>query len=840
MLGDVYSRSERHRKRQVMFGRLECQAVKHRRGHWVNFVIARFATERHTAAILGILPSAVNNMPLLKLLAVLLVVRGICSALPLRAAESPSFNEDVIPVLTRYGCNAGGCHGKLAGQNGFRLSLRGYAPELDFETIAREARGRRINPAAPDRSLLIRKPLGRVPHGGGQRLEAGGPAEQILLAWIATGSPGPAAVEAHLLQIEVTPVAQTLRVGQSQAMSVTAIYTDGRRRDVTWLTQFAANDASVLQVSPDGLVTALRSGEAVVRATFQDQVEITTFTTPFEGQADPQAYAVRNNSIDDHVFDKLAALHIEPSPRCDDATFIRRAFLDAIGTLPTADEVREFLADADEQKRSRLIEQLFVRPEFVDFWALQLGDLLQNRKERDHDVRGTKGVRAMHQWLREQLAAGTSWRDLAAAVLTAEGSCGESPAVGFYIVTVGEKEAEQAEVVDSVAQAFLGTRIGCARCHNHPLEKYTQDDYYHFVGFFSRVALDRQKPEEGFTELVVGTRHLLNLRRELQKKEEELAALRQMNGDDSKIAETEKRLAELQRQILDARTSPVAVSQPRTGQRLAPRPLDRSETEIPAGDDPRQVLMRWITDPHNGNFSGAMVNRLWKHFLGVGLVEPVDDLRATNPPSNRELWTTLNDEFVQSDYSLKHMMRLIMNSRVYQLSADTRESNFLDAQFYSHFYARRLPAEVLLDAICQATGVPESFAGYPLGVRAIQVPDPGVESYFLALFGKSERTTACACEQKADVTLPQLLHLQNSDELYRKLKSPDGRLAKLIAAQANDAAVIEELFLSTLGRPPADEQRDSIADFLKAGDREEVLLDVFWSLLNSKEFAFNR
>ena len=531
-------------------------------------------------------------------------------------------------------------------------------------------------------------------------------------------------------------------------------------------------------------------------------------------------------------------MRIEPSPLCDDASFIRRASLDAIGTLPTAAEVRGFLANTDPNKRTRWIEHLLDRPEFVDFWALQLGDLLQNRKERDHDVRA-KGVRAMHQWLRSQLAAGASWREMATSVLMARGSCDQEPAVGFYIVTVGEKDADQSEVADSVAQAFLGTRIGCARCHNHPLEKYTQDDYYHFVSFFSRVTLDRKKPEDGGTELVVGTRHMLNLQRELQNKRVELQTLQQ-NGDAQKIAEAEKRIADLEKQIDETRKSPVDVSQPRTGQRLAPQPLDRSPNAIPPGDDPRQTLAVWLTDPRNEQFSGAMVNRLWKHFLSVGLVEPVDDLRATNPPSNRALWNALNQEFVSSGYDMRHVMKLIMNSRTYQLAADSHESNFRDTQFYSHYYARRLPAEVLLDAICEATGVPEQFAGYPLGVRAIQVPDPGVDSYFLALFGRSERTTACACERKTDVTLPQLLHLQNSDELYRRMKSPEGALVKMCAAQSDDNAVIDTLFLSTISRLPRDEQRTAVIELLKTSDRQEVLLDVFWALLNSKEFTFNR
>jgi hypothetical protein len=756
-------------------------------------------------------------------------------------ADEASFQHDVIPLMTRFGCNSGGCHGKLAGQNGFRLSLRGYAPELDFESIARESRGRRLNSAAPEHSLLLRKATGLEPHGGGKRFDRDSEAARVLIDWISNGASGPQPHEARLERIEVSPETRTLGIGEPQTLSVTAVYSDGRQRDVTWLTRFASSDPGTLDVSLAGVATTLRHGETVVRAAFQDQVEIATFVTSFAEPTKPEWYATRNNVVDDHVFDKLAALHIEPSALCDDATFIRRVFLDAIGTLPTSHEVRSFLADSGPDKRSQLIDRLFERPEFIDFWALQLGDLLQNRKERDHDVRGAKGVRAMHQWLREQLLSQASWKDIATAVLTAEGPGDQNPPVGFYIVTVGEKEAEQSEVADSVAQAFLGTRIGCARCHNHPLEKFTQDDYYHFVGFFSRVALDRKPPEDGGTELIFGNRHMLNLSRDLQKKRDELQTLSTADPTDAKkIEETTKRISDLERQIDETRMSPVTVSQPRTHERIEPRPLDRSALEVPAGQDPRRLLAGWVTGSTNEQFSGAMVNRLWKHFLGVGLVEPVDDLRATNPPSNRPLWKTLNHEFVTSGYDLRHVMRLIMNSRTYQLSAATRESNFRDTRFYSHYYARLLPAEVLLDAICQTTGSPEQFAGYPLGVRAIQVPDPGVESYFLTLFGRSERTTACACERKAEVTLPQLLHLQNSEELSRKMKSPDGAFAKLIASESDNAAVIDSLFLSTLGRSPGDEQQRAVLDLLTTGDREEVLLDVFWALLNSKEFTFNR
>ena len=779
-----------------------------------------------------------NTRPLRSFIAVLSALIVLLLASSVRA-EAPSFANDVMPVLTRFGCNSGGCHGKLAGQNGFKLSLRGYAPDADFESLARESQGRRINAVAPSESLLIRKAVGALPHGGGQRFKVGSPAEKVLLDWIVAGTPGPKVSDPLVERLEIEPLVATLKLDESRPIQVTAVYSDGQKRDVTWMTQFASNNSGILEVSDAGEVKALRHGEAVVRASFQGQVGVATLTMPHETATQPEWYTARNNAIDEHVYARLAALRIEPSQLCDDATFIRRASLHAIGTLPTPDEVRAFLADTSPVKRSQLIDQLLVRPEFIDYWALQLGDLLQNRKERDHDVRGTKGVRAMHQWLRQQLIAHRSWRDIASDVILAEGSNTQNPAVGYFIVTVGEKNSDESEVVDSVAQAFLGTRIGCARCHNHPLEKYTQDDYYHFAAFFSRIMLDRKNPSEAATTLQVATRQMQNLQRDLAGQQKKQTELQAATGDHAQeLAEYDKRLADIRQQIDTARMGAVETRQPRTGQQLKAQPLDRSILASPAGEDPRKPLVRWMTDPKNEQFSGAMVNRLWKHFFAVGLVEPVDDLRATNPPSNRELWTLLNREFVSSNYDLRHVMRLVMNSRAYQLSSETRPSNFRDDRFYSHHYARRLPAEVLLDAICQATGDPEQFPSYPLGVRAIQVPDPGTDSYFLSLFGRSERTTACACERTGDVTLPQLLHLQNSDGLSNKLKTSTGRLEQLLAAQPDNDRVIEDLYLCTMSRLPADAEREVVQKALEGADRREVFQDLFWALFNSKEFAF--
>jgi hypothetical protein len=744
-------------------------------------------------------------MPRMMRLVFASLLAGFVGQSPVRA-DGPSFVNDVEPIFTRFGCNQGACHGKNAGQNGFRLSLRGYAPEWDYHWLTREYGSRRVNLAVPEASLILRKPLGQVPHEGGQLFSENSREYQVLLDWIKAGAPGPNKDDPALARLAISPAGRLMKVGEELQLAVTATYVNGQTRDVTWLTQFVSNDASVAVVEPSGKVKVVRPGETSVRAAFHGQVAVTVVTSPQDQPAKEEWYAARNNLIDDHVFTKLRALRIEPSPLASDTVFLRRVYLDTIGLLPAPAEVKAFLADQRPNKRALLIDELLNRPEFIDFWTLQLADLFQNRKEGDHDVRGTKGVRLFYDWLRQRVADNTPWDELARDVLTAKGKSTDNPAVGYFIVTVGEnRNADQSTVVASVAQTFLGTRIGCAQCHNHPLEKYTQDDYYHFAGYFSRIRLQRTDPKMGPTILEVST-------------------------PDPK-----------------RKNSPVGVAQPRTGKFLAPQPLDRSAVVIKPGEDPRELLARWMTDPDNEYFSGAMVNRLWAHFVGTGLVEPVDDLRASNPPTNPELWKALIAEFVNHKFDRKYLMRLILNSRAYQLSSSTRSANARDSRFYSRYYVRRLPAEVLLDAIASSTGVADTFPGYPGGIRAVQLPDPSLKSHFMSLFGRSERLTACACERTGDVTLPQLLHLIGGDTVQRKIdraKSPAGRLASLLAAKKTDAEVVEQLYLATLSRLPRPQEmavfERTLQDTLAAGDtRDDFFRDLFWALLNSNEFTFN-
>ncbi len=801
-------------------------------------------------------------------------------------AAAPSFVNDIVPLLTRFGCNSGACHGKLAGQNGFRLSLRGFAPEQDYDSITREFMGRRINLTNPGDSAIIRKPLLQAAHAGGRLFEENGRAHRMLLDWIRAGAPGeglsnrkqkkqpkpgepPEAVEPRTAKIEVLPGGRTLKHGESQQLTVRATYTDGHTREVTWLTQFFTADMNVASVDEAGLVQCKAAGETAIRAQFDGQVEVVIITSPHEQPVDEKLFPMPANAIDEHVFAKLKALRIPPSPVCDDLTFLRRAYLDTTGTLPTPEEVKTFIADSRADKRAKAIDDLLNRPAFVDYWTLQLADLLQNRKERDHDVRGSKGVRQFHAWLREQVAANKPWDKLAREVLTSAGSVSDNPAVGYYITVVGEQRpSDRSEVVASVAQAFLGTRIGCAKCHNHPSEKYTQDDYYHFAAFFARVNLERvDSYKDGASTLTITSERERNVLKEIGRIEKKIAEIeakaetepKKIEEKNKQVAEQKKQLENKQRELADARMP--RAHQPRTDAQLMPQPLDRSAMVVSADGDARTALADWMTRPENPHFAGAMVNRLWKHFMRTGLVEPVDDLRASNPPTNPALWKALVDEFTLAPlplrkgpeegrpaksadpsahpYDMKRLMRFILNSRAYQLSSDTLPANELDTKFHSHYYAKRLPAEVLLDAVSQATGIPDEFPGYPRGIRAIQMPDPSASSYFLTLFGRSDRVTACACERTGEVTLPQLLHMQNGD-ILSKAKAADGVLMTMMNDKKDDASVIDTLFLATLSRLPREEERKAVTEAIRgAQSREEAMQDLFWALMNAKEFAFN-
>ena len=763
----------------------------------------------------------------------------------------PSFKQDLLPILTRSGCNTGACHGKLSGQNGFRLSLRGYAPEWDHDWIAKEVSGRRVDFGFPEESLLLTKPSGGVAHEGGVRFRPESRMWRTLRDWVAARAPAPLANEPDVTRLEVLPGNLSMTLDQTQQLLVRAHYTDGRVRDVTWLAQFFSNDPNKVSVNSNGLVKALRYGETGVRVHFQSQVEVVRFTMPFPYKVAPELYAAEQNVIDGPLFAKLKQLQVPPVGPCSDLTFLRRVYLDAAGILPTPAEVIAFQSDTSPDKRSRVINALLDRPEFTDYWTLQLADLLQNRKERDHDVRGQKGVKAFHQWLRDQVASNRRWSDIARDVLLARGDVVSQPQAGYFVTVVGEfQKVEESELPDSVAQSFLGIRIGCARCHNHPLERYTQDDFYHFAACFAKVNLDRQNPQSGNSAVTTTSRDENEQHKRIAEAAKKLAevCLATLPEDEKKkqIADRQRELDMQTSRLEEIRLRSPGVNQPRTGKLVAPQTLDRVAVPFETGSDPRVAFVNWTID--NEYFSGAMVNRLWKHFFSVGLVEPVDDLRASNPPSNPELWKVLNTEFRASNFDLRHIIRLILNSRAYQLDSANTSENENDKTFYSHYYARRLPSEVMLDAIAVATEIPNRFPGYPIGVRATQVADPAADSYFLTLFGRSDRVTACACERKGEVTLPQLLHLSNDENLIKNIRAPEGRLSSLLH-NADSDTVTEQVFLATLSRLPDDAERAALRAAMtatetaieseKTSNREDVFADLFWALLNSKEFAFN-
>jgi Protein of unknown function (DUF1549)/Protein of unknown function (DUF1553) len=700
-----------------------------------------------------------------------------------------SFANDVIPTLARLGCSQGSCHGAQQGKGGFKLSLRGYAPDLDYLAITRQEAGRRITPAEPERSLLLRKPLGEIPHGGGRRLAKGAPDYHVLLGWLRAGAPPPDASEAHLTRLEVLPGDRLMAPREQQHLLLRATFSDGHSADVTPRALFKSNDDATATVTDDGLVTAAMPGETAIMARYMDQVVVCRVTIPYPFRV-PETRP-RVNVVDDCVFRHLQRLRLEPSPLCSDSDFLRRAYLDAIGTLPTAAEARAFLDDRAPDKRANLVGTLLQRPEFAELWALKLADLLLLRKE----YMTRKNTLALQQWLADQLRRPhPNWARLVTQLLTASGSLDEHPETLFYVSRQQMRPGEKFWIrspeltAEITAQVFLGARIHCARCHNHPSERYTQDDYYRFVAMFAQVT------GEG-------------------------------DGD-------------LPRKVVA--TSDYEVRQPRTGEVMPPAPLDRSPFPLAKGEDRRVKLAAWLTRPQNEAFAANIVNRLWARCFGSGIVEPVDDLRSTNPPKDEPLLRALARDLVEHDYDLKHVLATIMNSRTYQASAEAQPANKLDTQFFSHYTPRRLQAEELLDAVAQVTGVPERFNGYALGTRAVEITDSEIPSLWLDLFGRPPRVMPCDCERTTTASVSQALALLNGEELQAKIQSPDGVLPGLLQSGRTDDVLVEELFLAAFARRPTAAERQAAATAIThSPSRAEGFQDLLWALLNSKEFMFN-
>ncbi|MBW3600374.1 MAG: DUF1553 domain-containing protein [Planctomycetes bacterium] len=700
-----------------------------------------------------------------------------------------NFRNHVESVLSKMGCNGGACHGARAGKNGFRLTLFGFDLDADYEYLTRHARGRRIVPSDPGRSLILTKPTGAVPHKGGVRFETDSLEYRVLAEWIAGGTPSHRDDDPIIERLEVLPPHSQQTVGVRQQLVVLAHFSDGHVEDVTHWAKYTAVNQSVAQVDEQGLVEVMGAGEGAVKVWYLNINALAYLSVPYENDVPAQTFAKapRRNFIDEIVLEKLQSLNLPPSPPCDDATFLRRAYLDTIGVLPTEAEVKEFLADESPDRRDRLIEELLARPEFVDYWSYKWSDLLLVSGQRLRP----EALKAYYGWIREQVADNTPWDGLVRDLVTARGGTFENGAANFYAL-----HQEPTQMAETVSQAFLGLAINCAKCHNHPLEKWTNDQYYGFANLFSRV---RAKGWGGDFR----------------------------GGDGNRVVFTDVRGELLQ---------------PSTGRPQPPRPLDAEPLPFDGTTDRRVYLAEWLTSPENPYFTRSIVNRVWANFFGVGLVENVDDMRATNPASNEELLAAASDYLIEQNYDLKELMRAILQSAAYQRSSEPTPGNGPDERFYSRYYPRRLPAEVMLDAMSQATGVPAEFPNYPKGTRALELPDVDVASYFLNTFGRPERLITCECERTAEPSMTQVLHLYNGDTLMNKLQSPDGRIARQIAAGATDEEIIDTAYLACLSRLPTPSERQQLRDVFAAAPADErrlVVEDLYWSLLSSKEFLFN-
>jgi hypothetical protein len=710
-------------------------------------------------------------------------------------SSGPSFRHEVLPMLTRAGCNSGACHGALAGKGGLKLSLRGYDPEADYYVLTRQVLGRRLDLAQPHRSLLLLKPTMTVNHGGGLRIDPDSPEYRLLADWIASGAPGPKSEEAKLVRIEVLPPMVTLKPGDKFQLLVRATYSDGRQRDVTHWAKFSSAEEGVAIVNDDGLVQVRGYGEAGIAVWFSDLVAVSEVLVPFANRLPPDTFAraERRNFVDDLVLKKLEALRIPPSPLCSDAEFLRRVYLDTIGLLPTPEELQQFLADPSPDKRARWIDRLLDRPEFVDYWAYKWSDLLliSSRKLPQ------PAVWAFYQYVRQSVADNKPWDQFAREILTARGSNLSNGAANYFVM-----HRDIAELTEKTTVTFLGLSLTCARCHNHPIEKWTQDQYWALANLFSRVA--------------------------------------QKNGD---------RPGEVIVYDLPSGDVPHL----RRGIPMPPAPPDGPALDLSDPRNRREYFAAWLTSPDNPYFARALVNRVWRHFLGRGLVEPEDDLRLTNPPTNPELLDALTRDFVQHRFDVKHLIRTILNSATYQRSSQTVAENEADDRFYSHYLVRRLPAEVVLDIYSQVTEVPTVFsqikvgttggvAGtdqFPPGTRALQLPDSLVVSGFLDSFGRPDRSQPCSCERMSDASMSQALHLNNGQTLNEKLRAKNGRIEKWVQEKVPLDEALRRLYRLALCREPTQKEQQQMLAALKEAQPREALEDLFWAVLTSPEFLFN-
>jgi hypothetical protein len=703
-------------------------------------------------------------------------------------AQPVSFRNDLIASLNVGGCNSGACHGTPSGKNGFKLSLRGYDPPADLHQLTRDVLGRRTNRHSPADSLIYQKAIGGVGHEGGQRFAATSIPAKMMLGWLSEGLRDDPPAAPSLKRVEVVPGGRLLNEPvRWQQLAVLAHFTSGAVRDVTRLTVFSSSDNAIASVTPSGLVEFSQSGEVAILCRYLDELVSVrlTYLEPkkgFEWSNPPE-----NNFVDKHVFAKLKMLSIQPAELCSDQEFIRRAYMDVCGVLPSAAEAKAFLDDQAKDKRAKLIDALLERPEYADFWTLKWSDVLRSNRKAIQ----IKGTHVFQKWLRGHIDKNTPIDQVTRELLTASGSTFSNPPANYYRIA-----RDPTSLAETTAQLFFGIRMQCAKCHNHPFERWTQDDYYSMAAFFARVK---------------------------QRKDPTLPSLNPKDpGSEFIYAE---RAGE--------------VIQPRTGKAIAPKFMGGAIPTIPQGKDRRDVLADWITSPENPFFAKSVVNRVWYHVLGRGIVDPVDDFRDSNPSANDDLLDALAKDFVKNKFDVKQLLRVILNSRTYQLSAQSNEFNKDDNKYFSKAVTRLHTAEQLFDAPCYVTDVPEKFTGMPLGTRAVQLPDGEVNHPFLKTFGQPARELNCECEREGDSNLAQALQLINGPAVNDRLRNPGNRIGKVLAKKLSDRDTLNELYLVTLSRLPVEMEVNACLDHvMRAEDRRKAWEDVQWALINSKEFLF--
>ena len=696
-----------------------------------------------------------------------------------QVARKLHFENDIIPIFTRFGCNTSGCHGKAEGQNGFKLSIFGFDPDADRSSLTQEGRGRRTVLAAPEQSLLLLKSSGGVPHGGGIRIRKNSGEYRMLRSWIAAGAPSGAADAPKVVSLRVEPGERRMAMAAGQQLQAIAILSDGTERDVTHHAKFQSNNEGLATVDEYGLVkTGETPGDAAIMASYMGGVGVFRAVIPQSDSGTAFPKRPEFNFIDGLVDARLRKLNIHPSDLCSDSVYLRRVYLDIIGTLPTAEETRTFLKSDSPKKRAELVDSLLKRPGYADFMALKWSDLLRV----DRLALGHKPAYSYYRWIHDSFAANRPMDEFARGVITADGLLSNSPAGNLYKVV-----KKPGDVASTFSQVLLGVRIECAQCHHHPFDRWAQSDYFGMQAFFTQVSFK-----------TVGTDQLL--------------------------------LA----------TNKSATKHPRSGEVVQAHALLQAAPEKTPEGDRRVLFADWLTDPKNEWFARNIANRTWADFTGRGLVEPVDDARLTNPPTNPELLDALADHFVKSGFDLHELIRTIAASRTYQLSTEPTELNQRDEQNYSRALLKKLNAEVLFDMICQVTGVGEKFDGVPNGPRAVQLWDSQVKHYFLTLFGRPVRATACECERADAASVSQVLHMLNSPQIHAKLEDDSGHLARLVESQSDPGRIADELYLAFYSRLPNDEERATIVAFLqKSPDRRKAVEDVAWSLMNTVEFLFN-